>query len=116
MIVRGPLSSKVRSEGEELLKFQLDCAGLGAKYLIEHQFCERKWRLDFFFPHVKPCPLAVEVEGGSWALGRHNRGAGFEADCEKYNRLAIMGFRLIRVTTGQVKSGQALQWIESAIG
>ena len=112
MIVMGPLSSRARSEGELLLQWQLDVAGMGHRYIIEHEFCERKWRLDFYFPVEK---LAVEVEGGTWAMGRHNRGKGFEEDCVKYARLAIMGNRLIRVTTGQVTSGMALQWIEEAL-
>lgn len=69
----------------------------------------RKWRLDFAWPDDK---IAVEVEGGTWTNGRHSRGAGFAADCEKYARAAILGWTVLRVTGDHVKSGQALQWLE----
>jgi len=39
--------------------------------------------------------LAVEVDGGTWTGGRHTRGAGFEADCEKLNAAVIAGFRVL---------------------
>ena len=72
----------------------------------------RKWRFDFAFPDAK---LAVEIEGGVWSGGRHTRGAGFEKDCEKYANAAILGWRIIRVSPGQVKSGQCLEWILNAL-
>jgi len=53
----------------------------------------RKWRIDFAWTDVK---LAVEIEGGAWANGRHTRGKGFIADMEKYNALAEYGWRLLR--------------------
>jgi hypothetical protein len=56
----------------------------------------RKWRFDFVFPSVK---VAVEIEGATWAGGRHNRGAGYEKDCEKYNAALDMGFVVYRYST-----------------
>lgn len=56
--------------------------------------------------------LACEVEGGTWIAGRHARGAGIEGDCEKYGWALVMGWRVLRVTGKQVKSCQALEWIE----
>jgi hypothetical protein len=56
----------------------------------------RKWRFDFFFPSHK---LAVEIEGGAWIQGRHNRAAGFIKDMEKYNAAAEMGIRILRYTS-----------------
>ena len=55
----------------------------------------RRWRLDWAWPDQR---LALEVEGGVWTQGRHTRGAGFLADCAKYNELAAQGWRLLRVT------------------
>ncbi len=69
----------------------------------------RRWKLDFAWPESK---VALEVEGGTWVGGRHVRGKGFEADCEKYNELAAMGWRLIRVTSTMVKSGRAATYLE----
>ncbi len=59
----------------------------------------RKWRCDFAWPDRK---VALEVEGGVWTGGRHTRGAGFLRDAEKYNELARMGWRLLRVTPTQL--------------
>ncbi len=75
----------------------------------------RRYRIDRFWPSATP-PLAVEVEGGEWQGGRHGTGAGMTTDCEKSALLAIRGYRLMRVTGGQVRSGQAALWIQEALG
>jgi hypothetical protein len=59
--------------------------------------------------------LIVEVEGATWINGRHNRGSGFDADCEKYAEAMMLGYRVLRVTGTHIKSGQAIQWIETLI-
>lgn len=73
----------------------------------------RRWRFDFCFPAQK---LAVEVEGGIWAQGRHTRGAGFQEDCTKYNEAVLLGWRVMRFTPGMIKSGEALRYVEMALG
>lgn len=55
--------------------------------------------LGFLWPEER---VIVEVEGGQWAQGRHQRGGGMEGDCEKYNEASLMGFMVLRFTTGQV--------------
>ena len=72
----------------------------------------RRWRFDFAWPEKK---LAVEVEGGTWAGGRHVRPAGFEQDCEKYGEAAILKWSVLRVTSKMVNDGRALQMIERAL-
>jgi len=47
--------------------------------------------------------VAVELEGGAYSGGRHTRGRGFSADCEKYSTAAAMGWRVLRFTGEQVK-------------
>jgi very-short-patch-repair endonuclease len=69
----------------------------------------RRWRFDYAWPDKS---IAVEVDGAVWTGGRHTRGAGVEKDCEKYAEALLAGWRVLRVTTGQVKSGQALTWVE----
>jgi hypothetical protein len=59
--------------------------------------------------------LAIEIDGGGWTNGRHSRGAGIEKDCEKSALIAAAGYRLIRVTPKQVRTGQALAWIKGAL-
>ena len=60
----------------------------------------RKWRFDFAWnenPSDNRRWVALEVEGGVWIGGGHNRGAGFVKDMEKYNEAAAMGWRVLRV-------------------
>ena len=80
----------------------------------EYRFCERRWRFDFAWPEQK---VAVECEGGIWVRGRHTRGKGFEADCEKYNRATADGWRVFRCTAGMLKDGPAafVEMVEAAI-
>jgi len=66
----------------------------------------RMWRLDFAWPDYGL--LAVEIDGASWIQGRHNRGAGFEADAEKLNAAAALGWRVFRYTATRVRSGCAV--------
>lgn len=100
---------------ERNLQFQMQAIKL-PKPEIQYRFAPpRKWTFDFAWPDRK---LYLEVEGGIFIKGggRHNRALGFEADCEKYSEAAIRGWRGLRVTTGQVKDGRALNMIERALG
>ncbi len=72
----------------------------------------RRWRVDFVLHDYK---IAIEVEGGTWINGRHNRGGSIEADMDKYNALAIRGWTLLRFTGGMINSGKAMQIIHNAI-
>ena len=72
----------------------------------------RRWRFDFSWIH---CRLAVEVEGAVWTRGRHTRGGGFIADCEKYNHAALLGWRVLRVTAEMIDDGRAIDWIYEAL-
>jgi len=101
---------KPKSIGEETLALHLRAAGI--HHVREHKFHPaRKWRFDFALPESR---IAVEVEGGVWSKGRHTRGSGFMADCDKYNTAAAMGWYVFRFPTEQVKSGTAIQVIEDA--
>lgn len=107
-----PAQVRGGSKGEQLLATQLRAAQIYG-WQCEYRFLPpRRWRLDFAFIEFS---LAIEVEGGAFSNGRHTRGKGFEADCEKYSALAIEGWRLIRCTPGQIKEGKALDWIRRAL-
>ena len=73
---------------------------------------KRKWRFDFAWPEIK---AAVEVEGGIWITGRHNRGQGFIDDCEKYNEAALLGWTVLRFPGDWVADGQAIKYLERLI-
>lgn len=72
----------------------------------------RRFRCDFSWPEHM---LVAEVEGGIYTQGRHVRGGGYERDCRKYNRLTLLGWRVLRFTPSAVQSGEALRMIERAI-
>jgi hypothetical protein len=83
----------------------------------EYRFAEyigRQWRFDFAWPAYL---VACEVEGGTFLPGggRHNRGAGYEADCEKYSTAAIEGWSVVRVTGRMVTSGAAVDLVGRAL-
>jgi very-short-patch-repair endonuclease len=61
----------------------------------------RKWRFDFAWTEVK---VAVEIEGGAFVRGRHTRGAGYAADCEKYNAALIAGWSVLRFTSEMLRN------------
>lgn len=54
----------------------------------------RKWRFDRAAPDLK---LAIEIEGATFAQGRHTRGVGYSGDCEKYNAAALAGWTVLRL-------------------
>lgn len=70
--------------------------GLGQGYRFHH---ERRWRADF--AHVGARVL-IEIEGGIWVNGRHNRAAGFNADLEKYLAAGLAGWRVFRFGPDQI--------------
>lgn len=73
----------------------------------------RKWRSDFAFPDHK---LLIEVDGGEWINGAHNRGAGKARDNEKDHAAIAMGYRVLHFTGSQVRSGYAAREIAAALG
>lgn len=100
------------SQLEGLLIEQIADAGLPAPK-TEFRFAPpRRWKFDLCWDFYR---LAVEVEGGTWILGRHSRGKGYEQDCEKYARATIQGWRVIRVTGNMVRDGRALLYIREAM-
>lgn len=82
--------------------------------IAEHRFAKhlkRRWRFDLCWPGLM---LAVEVDGGTWTGGRHVRGKGYEADCEKHNTAALMGWCVLRFTSDMVYRGEAIGAILAA--
>ena len=60
----------------------------------------RRWRADF--AHL-PSRTLIEIEGGIYVNGRHNRGAGFAADLEKYLEASLAGWRVVRLGPNELK-------------
>lgn len=90
-----PKATRGPSPLEESFRRQATAHGIPA-WVEEHRFdASRRWRFDFAWPSRM---LAVEVEGGTHSGGRHTRGSGYAADCEKYNEAQLQGWRVLRFT------------------
>lgn len=100
------------------------------EYCREYQFDNRpqprRWRFDFVFD----LQVAVEVDGGTWGVyggkrclscgrvptGAHSRGGGYQNDCHKANVATLQGWSLLRFTPADIKRGEALRTICTALG
>lgn len=100
------------SEGEELMALHIRVEKLPAPEREWRFHPKRFWRFDFAWVSRK---LAVEVEGGVWRGGRHTSGAGFTKDTEKYNAAALLGWKVLRFTTQQVRDGTAIATLKEAL-
>ena len=117
-IVKGKKPSQ-KSEAEEKLWLHLRVLGQQRLWRRQVRFHPvRRWTFDFARPDIK---LAVEVQGihrfgadGKQTKhpGYHRSAEGIENDCEKAAKAMLLGWKVLKVTTGQVKSGQAFAWIE----
>ena len=106
-------SNMPKSNLEETLAANLREAGITG-WVREYKFHpSRRWRFDFAWPERK---LAIEVEGGIWISGRHNRGVGMSGDCEKHNTATSLGWDVYRFTPRDIKTNMAMVWIEKALG
>ena len=77
----------------------------------EYRFdAKRRWRADF--AHLQSGSL-IEVEGGIWVQGRHNRAAGFNADLEKYLEAGLAGWRVFRLGPDQITMENVARLVES---
>jgi very-short-patch-repair endonuclease len=80
----------------------------------------RMWRADFAWPDHK---LLVELEGGIFAkfqrrgqaFGWHQSVERMLGDIEKYNMAVLLGFRVLRYSGKEVRSGLALREIKCAL-
>jgi very-short-patch-repair endonuclease len=97
---------------EDTLLLQITATGLPRPEREYRFHPTRKWRFDFAWPAQK---VAAEVEGATWARGRHTRGAGYEADCQKYNTAVLGGWHVVRFTAAMVAGGEALGLLEDLL-
>ena len=65
----------------------------------------RKWRFDLAWPEIR---LFIECDGGEYIAGAHNRGAGMQGDCRKWNAAAQLGWIGFRFTGSMVRNGEAI--------
>ena len=76
----------------------------------------RRWRFDYAWPMLDHSrPVALEVNGGVWAQGRHTRGVGYLGDMEKLNRAQLDGWTVLQCTPQQVTSGAIVPMLKEAL-
>lgn len=68
----------------------------------------RKWRFDYAIPAIK---VAIEIEGGIWMRGggAHSRPTNIQRDVEKQNAATMLGWRPLRFTPVEIKSGESIR-------
>ena len=97
---------------EQIFAHHCQLIGLAAP-VREHRFHpRRKWRFDFAWPEKQ---IAVEIEGGTYKKGRHNRPQGFESDVNKYNAATLAGWKVYRFTSLMVRNGHAAKFMEEVM-
>jgi very-short-patch-repair endonuclease len=105
-----------QSTFERDLAFQILASGL-PKPVTQYPFAEsmgRKFKADFAWPEAK---LLVEVIGGIWQKGGggHSHPMHIVKDIERQQHAVLLGWFVLPVTTDQVKNGEALTLVESAL-
>ncbi len=110
MAAAKPWSEKSTLEAE--LALQIRAAKM-PEPVREYKFHPtRKWRFDFCWPGQR---VAVEVNGGIWTNGRHNRGAGMESDSDKRTEATMLGWKVLDFTARTIRSGRAIQYLEKLL-
>ncbi len=107
---------------ESHLHIQLAAVPYLGGYRRQYRFAAsigRQWRLDFAWLEtdygICDRKFGVEVEGGIWRKGggAHSHPQNILRDIEKHNDLTRLGWQVLRVTTDQVRTGEALRMIEA---
>lgn len=81
----------------------------------EHYFAKpRRWRFDFAWPEAM---VAVETEGGAYSARGHRTVTNFQADIEKYNAAAALGWCVFRYTVVDLRERpvQCIEQVQAAI-
>jgi hypothetical protein len=70
------------------------------------------WRADYAWPEYA---LALEVNGGAWVNGRHNRGSHTMDEHRKMNQYAMEGWRVIYTTPKRLLTQETVEMVRRAL-
>lgn len=71
---------------------------------------QRKFKFDYALVESK---IAIEINGGQWIAGRHNRGGkGYESDLTKLNLAQLLGWTVLQYTYEQLLRKEYLKDFE----
>ena len=97
---------------EDRLAFQIRAMKLPHP-VRQHRFHpERKWSSDFAWIDFM---VLAEVEGVTFAGGRHQRIGGFEKDAEKYAAAQALGWTVLRLSPGMIRNGRGVRLIDDVL-
>lgn len=86
---------------------------IGVECVKEYRFHPtRQWRFDYAIPDLR---IAIEIDGGIWINGRHNRASGYLGDMEKFNAAATLGWVVLKFTPQEQYSQKTLELITQTI-
>lgn len=86
---------------------------LGVECVREYRFHPtRQWRFDYAIPDLR---IAIEIDGGIWINGRHNRASGYIGDMDKFNAAATLGWVVLKFTPQEQYTKKALDLITETI-
>lgn len=74
------------------------------------------WYSDFQNPAKADTRVALEVDGGIWIQGGHNRGAQIKATWEKENEAQIMGWHILKCEPKDLATMDTVNLIRRALG
>jgi hypothetical protein len=66
-----------------------------------------RYRADFAWPEAQ---VALEIQGGTWTLGKHSSGVGIERDCAKAFTAQASGWACLAITGTMLKKQEAI-WL-----
>ena len=106
----GQMKKRQQNAVRELLKDDLlgrVLSSTGETGVLEYRFAapERRWRADFAWPRLR---VALEIDGGTWVSGRHNRPGSVLKDMEKGNGYAVRGWLALHTPWAWVEDGSIL--------
>ena len=86
---------------------QYDFGGIDDEGKVRH------WRFDFALLEHK---IGVEIDGGTWLTkGGHTTGSGYQNDREKDRADILLGWRVLRFSSQDVKRLAALNTVQTLI-
>ena len=80
--------------------------------LPEWQYMIEDHRADFAWPDLRIC---VEIQGGTWKRGAHNRAQGYADDRILNDRRQLAGWIVLEFTRDHLDSGEAHRLAKEAI-
>ena len=107
------MSAVIGNECERILAWQCVADKL-PPFCQNHRFHPaRKFELDIAWPAHK---VGCEINGGVFNQGAHGRPMNILRDMEKSNLLVVSGWRVLRYTPAQVRSGEAIEGLKQLLG